>query len=466
MANSNESNSAAPATESKTTGPINPFKAPSEIEAASSQKAPKPIGFTLDWNRAIHVHATIDDSLVKELTPIILRLKQDSTKPITVGIDSPGGSIAAVESLLGLLQSPDQDGNKTPIYTAATNRAYSAAASMLAFGDYAVAFPHSTILYHDVRYSDLEDVTPSKALKTARELERGNSAFAMRLANHACRRIIWVYLDLRSSFESARTKYASFAKKHDETFDKIISEGDEQKIDVVGFSLALFRKLSSPADKEIAIRALNLLSSWMQIERIETRLSEGGSSGNTPIDLVSGIDELVKAIKSMESKPESTPPSPETHSVSIDENGRADIKLLMEVIARQFAADKCSRIDESELDAIVEDYSFIKDINSSRHIHAVTKMMIDNGPLFFNESIADQLRGAKNHEERNNILAPIYPKARILWYYIVLVCKCLCRGEHILKPGDAQLLGLVDEVLGGGPIESRREFTKANPNFE
>ncbi len=99
----------------------------------------------LIWNRAIYVDGKIDDELVKKLTPEILRLKQKSKQPITVAIDSYGGNIPALEALIGLLKAPDQDGRRCEVYTTVTNRAYSAAANLLAFGDYAVAFPHAQI---------------------------------------------------------------------------------------------------------------------------------------------------------------------------------------------------------------------------------------------------------------------------------------------------------------------------------
>jgi ClpP class serine protease len=76
----------------------------------SGGKPKKKVGLALNWNRAIHINRTIDDALLKELTPVILGMKQDSSDPITVGIDSPGGSIAAVESLLGLLSPPIKTG--------------------------------------------------------------------------------------------------------------------------------------------------------------------------------------------------------------------------------------------------------------------------------------------------------------------------------------------------------------------
>ena len=137
---------------------------------AKINKEERKIGLSLNWKRSIHINKPIDNELINELTPLILQLKQESSNPITVGIDSPGGNIAAMEAILGLLKSPDQDGKTIEFFTVVTNKAYSAAASFLAFGNYSVSFPHSKILYHDVRYSGMKDVTSTKALRTAREL--------------------------------------------------------------------------------------------------------------------------------------------------------------------------------------------------------------------------------------------------------------------------------------------------------
>jgi len=433
----------------------------------AKKEAKKKVGLSLNWKRAIHINKMIDDVLFKELTPVILQMKQESSEPITVGIDSTGGSLAAVEALLGLLRSPDQDGNSTPVYTASTNKAYSAAASLLAFGDYSVAFPYSRILYHDVRYSGIEDVTPSKALQTARELERGNTAFSLRLAGHIRSRLIWVYIDLRRNFAEVRKQYTSFAKPFDDAFQGVFTKENDRAVDVVGFSLALYRRLTAPADNEIAIRALHLLNSWMQIERIEQRLSKTVPEGEKSVDLVRSIDDLVKEVRRMETTPEKSTSTPEPESDrGLDENARKDIKLLIEVLARRYAADKNLRMGEDGLDIITEDFSFINDINSSQHLRTITQLMIDHDRIFFGRSIAKELQEAKSDTERSEILAPVYPQARMLWYYMVLICRCLCQGDHLLTPGDAQLLGLVDEVLGGGPVESRREWRKANPDYE
>jgi len=445
------------------TAPVSaqPEPTPEGPQAASPQEEPTlEAEFSLNWRRAIHVNQRIDDALLQQLTPVILQMKQESSEPITLGIDSLGGNVSAGEALLGLLSAPDQDGRRVSVYTVCTNRAYSAAATLLAFGDYSVAFPHSHILYHDLRYAGMDDITPAKALQTARDLERGNAALSLQLANKIRGRIIWVYISLTSSFASVRKRYETFAKKYDEAFSEILPQGAQKTLDVVGFSLALFSKLSHPVDEEISIRALDLLHSWMEIERIERRLSD--QNGAESDDPVKWISDLVADIRRRDLHEDVLPkaPGPSTDE-GLDGTTRKDVRLLVEVLARRLATDKSLRMTDDGLDHIMEDFSFVKDINSTRHIHAVVDMMIEHSHVFFGRSIADDMKNAKDNDERRKILDPVYPQARVFWFYIVLICRCLCRGDHLLTPGDAQLLGIVDEVLGGGPVQSMREWHKS-----
>jgi ATP-dependent protease ClpP protease subunit len=445
--------------------------APQEKLTDSSEKptqknSKEKIGFQLNWNRAIHIDTAIDDMLLKTLTPRILKLKQESTDPITIGIDSPGGNIAAMLSLLGLLQAPDQDGNYIEIYTVSTNKAFSAAASLLAFGDYSVAFPHSKILCHDVRYSGIEHVTPSKALRTARELERGNVEFSLKLAHKIRRRIIWVYIDLQNKFYKVRERYSQFAEKQDAEFSEVLSSIENISIDIVGFALTLFSKLSNPIGNEIAIGALHLLNSWMQIDKIERQLFIDDKVNKDSNYLIKVMNDLVIGIRNMNLGIQESDESPEPIQVDgLSESAQKDIKLFLEVIARRFAIDKYPDISHDVLDSVIEDFAFIKEIRSSQHVQAITKLILDTDTIFFGGSIKTELDNAKDDTDRGRILAPVYPQARMLWFYIVSLCRCLCSGEHLLTPYDAQLLGFVDEVLGGGPVESRREWRKSQPDY-
>src|SRR5450759_5652488 len=135
---------------------------------------------TANWDRAIFIDGSINDQLVRQLMPSILKLRQESSDPITVAIDSPGGSLSSLDTLLGLLKGPTQNRNSGSIITVATNRAYSAAANLLAFGTYAVGLEHSRILCHDVRLSELEDVTPSTARDVAKALQYENDRHALK----------------------------------------------------------------------------------------------------------------------------------------------------------------------------------------------------------------------------------------------------------------------------------------------
>ena len=246
---------------------------------------------------------------------------------------------------------------------------------MLAFGDYSVAFPHSQILYHDVRYSGIEDLTPSKALRTARELERGNVEFSLTLANQVSQRLMWVYLDLKPQFENARKRYAKFANKQDAAFLDALPTNDNRAVDIVGFALSLYSKLSSPIDNEISIEAVYLLNSWMQIDNIERRLSNKNEGKGDPTDLIKGINDLVTEIRAMDSGHQGVTESPEPiEGEGLSESAKKDITLFLEVIARRFAADKNLNLNYDVFDSLMDDFAFIKDINSKKHVDAITKL--------------------------------------------------------------------------------------------
>lgn len=108
--------------------------------------------FRLNPQRAIYVTGLIDDALVSRLTPQILRLQSVNRFPISVYIDSPGGSVSSMETILRLLNLTDQD-------SSGPTRAASAAADLLSSGDYALAFPNSSILYHGLRTFEKNPLT-------------------------------------------------------------------------------------------------------------------------------------------------------------------------------------------------------------------------------------------------------------------------------------------------------------------
>jgi ATP-dependent protease ClpP protease subunit len=61
--------------------------------------------------RSIFVTGSITQELIDRLTPQIRSLRAQSNQPITVYLDSPGGSTRLGAVLAGLLRCPGQDGS-------------------------------------------------------------------------------------------------------------------------------------------------------------------------------------------------------------------------------------------------------------------------------------------------------------------------------------------------------------------
>jgi hypothetical protein len=143
--------------------------------------------------------------MLDRLTPEIIRLQQ-IRDPITVYIDSRGGSVLHADALLRLLTAPSQD-SATPcsIITVVTARASSAAADLLSSGHYALAYPHSIIHYHGVRTPTDEALTVEVASLMAKRLKLSNDYYAMSLARASNRRFFYRYVSLMGDFDGYRT---------------------------------------------------------------------------------------------------------------------------------------------------------------------------------------------------------------------------------------------------------------------
>ncbi len=102
-------------------------------------------------DRAIYVTGPIEQALVDRLTPQINQLRLSSCDPVTAYIDSLGGSSSLAETIRRLIKAPNPDGGVCRVITVVTGTAASAAADLLALGDYSIAYPHSRILYHGSR---------------------------------------------------------------------------------------------------------------------------------------------------------------------------------------------------------------------------------------------------------------------------------------------------------------------------
>jgi len=401
---------------------------------------------TIDWSRSLLIDSPIDDELIRRVTPQILALRQESNEPITVGIDCTGGSLTSLDVLLGLLTGPSQEGDSGEIITVATNRAYSAAANFLAFGTYAVALRHSQILYHDVRFGGMEDVTPEKARLAAKSLQDMNDMFALRLARKVIQRLIWIYIDLRSDFESIQRTYPEPYKFHSSIVASYAPNVNAyESIDLASFATALWAKLSTQNDTLIR-SVMDRLKQWISLTNITKTAPTYRQKGSRIAGLLDGPRHLYKLFAG---RPEQFQSSEEC------------LKLLISLIVAEVSNIKTERVNfPLVLDQATREYSILDSMNDPKHVRNATDLMLTNPHIFFEGKEASDI-DKMSEEEKNEIHAKAAPYATLFWLFCVLLCRELFEGEHVLKPQDAQLLGLVDEVSGGGPIQSRRDFRVA-----
>lgn len=100
-------------------------------------------------NRIYYVDSAIDDSTLDLIKFIIRCNAEDAGKPvedrkrILIMIDSPGGSVEVLSSVIGAIKV-----SKTPVYTCCYCSAYSAAADLLACGHKRFALPMTSMMFH------------------------------------------------------------------------------------------------------------------------------------------------------------------------------------------------------------------------------------------------------------------------------------------------------------------------------
>ena len=181
--------------------------------------------YRLDPARAIYVTGLISDEMVTKLTPRILFLQSKSRDPISVYIDSPGGSPSSMEVLLRLLNLTDQNqAAACDIITSVTTRAASAAADLLSSGDYAIAFPGSTVFHHGIRKFERDPLTLESTSVLGELLRIYNDVYAMQLAQKIENRFSFRYVTARSEFDGFRQKKANPAMSELECFIGVIEE--------------------------------------------------------------------------------------------------------------------------------------------------------------------------------------------------------------------------------------------------
>lgn len=363
--------------------------------------------------RALYLNGQITSELVDRLTPQILKLKNQSFDPLTVYIDSIGGDPVLMEGLLQLLFAGNQDNiPRARVITVVIRQAASAAADLLSSGDYALAYPGASILYHGVRVADPKrPLTHEWSSVLVDYLRERNRAYAMQLAEKIVGRFMFRFVLSKSKFDEVRTDC-----------------GDEDKSDLDCY-LALIRDELSSAGKTV-------------LDNAQARYDR--------------YDELLTSVMKYETRRK--PPTTLA--------GREALRLQAIV---QFEADlnrrnKAWTFEQGGIKSLTDDFFLLSDYIANYQTGSFKALCATYGDFLMSPQEKEDLAGISEGEREAKKAQKVQPLLFPVWSFFIGFCHALQRGENELTASDAYWLGVIDEVIGEKDLPSLRLVSEYSPD--
>ena len=357
--------------------------------------------------RAVYILGEINQDIVERITPGINKLRLTSNGAITLYIDSPGGDVIAADNIRNLVKCPSPDGHSCKIVTVVTGMAASAAADLLALGDYAIAHGHTRILYHGSRRQDRQPLTYETARSLAYSLQETNEMFARRLAQRIFIRFTLKIGQLHQEFKDFRNGTATQAP--------------------------IFRKLEEK------------ISSWNR-----QLISKALTKQEAINQLTKGVFESIGKYK------RNLTPS-EFEGVMLTSIIKQKVKI--------HANDKWL-LSRNGLQEVSDDFRLIDDYFYGAQNHDLRQHTSMIGALFLSDQKLIEFNAGKASRTENENAVFLgneaRPKMRPIWYFLVSLCRILQTDDYLLTPEDAYWLGLVDEVPGSGLPNLRESVENAS----
>lgn len=341
-------------------------------------------------SRAIYIRREIDYSLFKDLLPEIIFLRGQGVDPICLYLDSNGGDVFFADTITNLIRCPNQDGQRCRLITVAAGYVASAAADILALGDYAIAYPYTTIHYHGARQQQ-DEITLEKIPFLSASLRATNEQYAFRLAARMFRRMIF-HIVVLGKLDSGRVPI-------------LPSLFEESKIDA--FIKILQEKLASQT------------ALLKNTEAIQKKFKE----------LISGLRALEAAGK------------------GIDAQDQANLfKHLLDLEMRANMGQELQKL----LPLVEDDYAQVRDFFFGKYQKNLMAIISQSGEGLMMPQELESLEGEKRKgakEAFDFTVKTVSPRLEPLWIFVVSLCRSLQEGEYPLTPVEAFWAGLVDEVI-------------------
>ena len=345
--------------------------------------------------RSVYISGKIDQALVDKITPRINELRLESTDPITAYIDSPGGSMLLAETIRHHIIAPNPEGERCRLITVVTSRAASAAADLLALGDYAIAYPFGDLMYHGSSQSPDISLTTEMAADMARNLQRTNELCAVRLARRAFPRFVLRLTQLKDEFS------------------KYVNEPE-----LVGLTAALQKNLSSANARLVreARTKQGIIGNLSRSVYDHMQRFKGGGKQLTAAEFES---EMLRSIVKYRVK---------------HHKKRKDPWLL----------------SESGLQEVTEDFNLLYDFHYGSQKRDLERWDKTYGEIFLSDQEKTEQKSLTGTSEEKTkwLIEKSEPKLRPIWYLMVSISRLLQGADYTFAADDAYWLGLVDEVAG------------------
>jgi ATP-dependent protease ClpP protease subunit len=361
--------------------------------------------YRFDPNRAIYVNGALDQALLDRLTPSIMRLTSESREPISVFIDSPGGFPQVGDALLRLLRSRGQE-NLDPcrLITVVTSMAASAAADLLAAGDYSIALAGSRVYFHGNRHTNPKEITFEAASGLVQNLRTSNQRAAHELVERAEKRWFFRFVTMRSEFAQVREESANKELSDSICFVKVLHARMSQSGRAV---------LRGAAARNERYQTLNsIIFSSRRISEAPAKKRDWVTIESMILKLI--IDYELKSFKKEKKKGKVV-------GWNFEKRGLNQLNEDFLLFSAQLGQHGADRIE----------YLFH---HWGRHILS---------PEDFNEIQSESEEGRKlklRMQKFDPIVIPV-------WLLFVALCHSLQEGENDLSAADAFYLGMIDEVL-------------------
>jgi hypothetical protein len=302
--------------------------------------------------------------------------------------------------LFGLLKAPTQDGDVCQLVTVATGTAASAAADLVASGDYAVAYPDARILFHGTRQRSPQVLTKESAAMMVQSLKDTNEGFALELAERAFSRFFFRYIMLKSHFDDVR---------------KSVHPAEITDVGCLA-ELLQIRAMGHASIPQIAL------------ENYVTNRWPTSREFKTAADFEAFI---LRCIISYERREKKSSPD-----WAFSDDGLVQMQ---------------------------EDFMVMRDYRTGQHNRNLETQVQRWGAICLGPSEQTEFSSVESAKRDEWLAERTGERVRALRYFFISMCRALQEGENFLSGEEAYWLGVIDEVAGRTDLPCMRVVMENSP---